>query len=213
MASLLEQSVFTPLRISVFYTRAPIGKQPAYFAAASAEPFSTAPIPASAFANPAASPAAPPIPKRPPPLNLHETSEAMPFRRGDLHKDSVKRSGSGGAPARTDTRRAGGATAPALEQAPSTSGPVHLPPGLSLAPGRPRLLKFIEHALQRAVTLGQGRRMMRAKDDALSLAGLVVSVCGPTGLADEVVAAVAGVDPFRRDQVGGVEVLEEVFGW
>jgi ferric-chelate reductase len=40
-----------------------------------------------------------------------------------------------------------------------------------------------------------------------------VGVCGPVGLADDVVAAVAGVDPVRRDQVGGVELFEEVFGW
>ncbi|KAF8960641.1 hypothetical protein BDZ97DRAFT_1940337 [Flammula alnicola] len=53
-----------------------------------------------------------------------------------------------------------------------------LPPGLSLAPGRPRLLKFIEQAIQRAVTLGGGRRHSynRVKDDELSLSGLVVDM-------------------------------------
>lgn len=42
---------------------------------------------------------------------------------------------------------------------------------------------------------------------------MIVGVCGPVGLADDVAAAVSGVDPLRRDQIGGVELHEEVFGW
>lgn len=42
---------------------------------------------------------------------------------------------------------------------------------------------------------------------------MVVGVCGPVGLADDVAAAVGGLDAVRRDQVGGVELCEEVFGW
>ncbi|KAF8908120.1 hypothetical protein CPB84DRAFT_1813372 [Gymnopilus junonius] len=126
--SLIQQSVFTPLRISVFYTRAPTGKQP------------------------------PPAPQ--PPAS-------------------------------------------------------HFPPGLTLAPGRPRLAKFLEGAQQRAVTLSHGSSrnlkeeyLTNPKDDG-RLSGMIVSVCGPLALVDDVVAAVNGLDSVRRDQVGGVEICEE----
>ena len=55
---------------------------------------------------------------------------------------------------------------------------------------------------------------MRAKDEsAHALAGLAVAVCGPREMADDAAAAVAGVDKLRAAQVGGVELVEEVFGW
>lgn len=47
----------------------------------------------------------------------------------------------------------------------------------------------------------------------LNLTGLIVGICGPVGMADEVATAVSGLDPLRRDQVGGVELHEEAFGW
>lgn len=231
-SSLIQQSVFTPLRISVFYTRAPTGKQPAFFASSSAGPFiGASPIAGPTYSNPLKHSATPPIPKRPPPLNLQDTLE------GDLHRSrsgkgtaplnvNMKRSGSGGSAttpgAKGDLKRAGSTPRSAAHphEPPSSAAPLlppaqasHFPPGLTLAPGKPRLLKFIENALQRAVTLGHGHSYSRVKDEELRLSGLVVGVCGPVGLADDVVAAVAGVDPVRRDQVGGVEVFEEVFGW
>ena len=160
LSALVMQSVFTPLRISVFYTRAPTGKQPAFFAAASASPFAASGLERS--------PSAP--------------SHAFPPRS---------------------------AAAQLLNLSSSAQQPTYFPPGLTLAPGKPRLLKFLEHAINRAVTLGHSN----PKDEALSLTGLIVGVCGPVGMADDVAAAVSGVDPLRRDQVGGVEVHEEVFGW
>ena len=68
--------------------------------------------------------------------------------------------------------------------------------------------------MQRAVTLSHARggRQERAKDEGRPC-GMVVGVCGPVGLADDVAAAVGGLDAVRRDQVGGVELCEEVFGW
>ncbi|KAH9475842.1 Ferric reduction oxidase 6 [Psilocybe cubensis] len=92
-----------------------------------------------------------------------------------------------------------------------------LPRGLTLAPGRPKLSKFLEHALQRAITLSHGN-FKDNYDDTTStgkggLSGMVVGVCGPGGLADDVVACVGSLDVRRRERVGGVEVCEEVFGW
>ncbi|KAJ7621187.1 hypothetical protein FB45DRAFT_928616 [Roridomyces roridus] len=114
--SLIDQSVFTRLRISVFYTRAPIGK--------------------------------------------------FPF------KDSAF---------------------------PTTN--------LSLSPGRPRLETMLENSISRAVKLGAGGK------DEERITGMLVAVCGPTGLADSVAQAISKIEPLRRDQVGGVEVHEEVFGF
>ncbi|KAJ7472299.1 hypothetical protein B0H11DRAFT_1811591 [Mycena galericulata] len=113
---MIEQSVFTRLRISVFYTRAPIGKFP--FAE-------------SAF--------------------------------------------------------------------PSSS--------LSLSPGRPRLETMLENSISRTVKLGAGGK------DEERITGMLVGVCGPVGLADSVAQAIGKIEPIRRDQVGGVEVHEEVFGF
>ena len=62
---------------------------------------------------------------------------------------------------------------------------------------------MLNNAVSRTVGLGT-----RFKEDE-KIAGLVVGVCGPTGLADDVVAAVSGVEAIRRDQVGGIEIHEE----
>ena len=76
-------------------------------------------------------------------------------------------------------------------------------PGLTLAPGRPRLDRMLDSAITRAVGLGSG-----IKDDE-AITGLVVGVCGPVGLSDDVVEAVNNVEAIRRDQVGGIEIYEE----
>ncbi|KAF7968056.1 hypothetical protein HWV62_32077 [Athelia sp. TMB] len=73
-------------------------------------------------------------------------------------------------------------------------------PGLTLATGRPRIAKVLDGVL--AATLVAG-----------GLRGVVVGVCGPVGLGDEVARAVQGLGSERRAAVGGVEVAEEVFGW
>lgn len=76
-------------------------------------------------------------------------------------------------------------------------------PGLTLSPGRPRISNVIEAAISRAVSLGAGAK------DSERITGMIVPVCGPVGLADDVSNAVAKVDPLRRDQVGGIELHEE----
>jgi ferric-chelate reductase len=79
----------------------------------------------------------------------------------------------------------------------------YLLPGLSLAPGRPKITKVIDSVISRAVSLGSG-----AKDSA-ALSGVIVGACGPIGLGDEVSQAIGQVDNGRRKAVGGVELHEE----
>ncbi|KAJ7100631.1 hypothetical protein B0H15DRAFT_816746 [Mycena belliarum] len=78
---------------------------------------------------------------------------------------------------------------------------------LQLSPGRPRLGNMLENSISRTVKLGAGRK------DEERISGMLVAVCGPTGLADSVAEAVSHLEPLRRDQVGGVEVHEETFGF
>ena len=76
-------------------------------------------------------------------------------------------------------------------------------PGIILSPGRPRFKKTVDSAIARAVSLGSGAK------DAEPITGLLVAICGPVGLRDEVVRVVSEVDVEKRDRVGGVEVFEE----
>jgi len=164
LSTLIQKSVFTPLRISVFYTRAPTGKQPAFFTAVS-----TSPVAESGLGQ---SPS-------PPSHLLPHSSAAQRLSIQILNLSSP-------APQAT-----------------------HFPPGLTLAPGKPRFLKFFEHTINHAINVGSAN----PNDEASILTGLIVGVCGPVGLSDDVAAAVSGVDSLRRDQIGGVELHEEVFGW
>ncbi|KAJ6551429.1 hypothetical protein B0H19DRAFT_1211163 [Mycena capillaripes] len=78
---------------------------------------------------------------------------------------------------------------------------------LTLSPGRPRLTNMLENSISRTVKLGAGNK------DEERITGMLVAVCGPTSLADGVAEAISQIEPLRRDQVGGVEVHEEVFGF
>ncbi|ESK93889.1 putative iron reductase [Moniliophthora roreri MCA 2997] len=122
LTSLVQQSVFAPLRVSVFYTRAPFGK--------------------------------------------------FPFPDGAFRS----------------TR-------------------------LSLSPGRPKVESFLEAAVGRVVSIGGTGEALLNEKDKDGVNGLLVGVCGPVGLADSVFEAIAKVDDTRREQVGGIEVHEETFGW
>ena len=73
--------------------------------------------------------------------------------------------------------------------------------GLTLTPGRPRFSSVLDSAISRIVGLGP--------KDGEKITGLVVAVCGPTGLVDDVADAVSGVEAVRRDSVGGIELHEE----
>ena len=74
---------------------------------------------------------------------------------------------------------------------------------LTLTAGRPKVQKVLDAAIGQAVSLGGGRK------DEQRVGGVVVGVCGPAALGDDVNRAVGMVDPARRDQVGGIEVHEE----
>ncbi|KAG6888257.1 hypothetical protein C0992_009146, partial [Termitomyces sp. T32_za158] len=75
-------------------------------------------------------------------------------------------------------------------------------PRIMLSSGRPQILRSLEAALARAVSLVEDPR------DESRVSGMLVGVCGPVGLGDDVTKAVATIEPARRDQVGGIEIHE-----
>ncbi|KAG2004715.1 ferric reductase transmembrane component, variant 2 [Coprinopsis cinerea AmutBmut pab1-1] len=81
--------------------------------------------------------------------------------------------------------------------------PIAFHPNFTLTPGRPKIGKALDSAIAKAVSLGPGRKGEEG------IMGVAVGVCGPAGLGDDVVKAVAGIDAARRDQVGGIEIHEE----
>lgn len=83
----------------------------------------------------------------------------------------------------------------------------YLPPGISLTAGRPRIAKVLDAVIQRTVSYGSGVKA------SMDLTGVMVGVCGPVGLGDEVAEVVSSVDAGRRWAVGGIEMHEEIFGW
>ena len=78
-----------------------------------------------------------------------------------------------------------------------------LPPGLTLTAGRPRIAKVLDAVIARAVSYGSGVKAY------MNITGVVVGVCGPVGIGDEVSQAVSAVDPGRRWAAGGIEIHEE----
>ncbi|KAI0084940.1 incomplete iron reductase [Irpex rosettiformis] len=82
-----------------------------------------------------------------------------------------------------------------------------LPLGLRVTPGRPKLQSTLNSVVDRACQLFHG-----GKEDQGAPAGVLVTVCGPQGLAEDVRKAVRGVEPQRRRRAGGVELHDEVFG-
>ena len=62
---------------------------------------------------------------------------------------------------------------------------------------------MLDNAVSRAIELGSS-----VKDDE-KFTGMAVAVCGPTGMADNVVKAVNEVEAIKRDQIGGIEIHEE----
>jgi ferric-chelate reductase len=147
-------------------------------------------------------------------------------------------------------------------------------PGLTFSPGRPRIARTIDHAVQRALSIGvqhntsdvarkgsksekvgrsysggstrrererdiatygmkEGKKRSRMhgdvemgegmytsrsggggggggeKEDIQDITGVVVAVCGPVELGKDVVDAVGSIDRERRNRVGGIEIHEE----
>ena len=87
----------------------------------------------------------------------------------------------------------------------------HLPLQLSITAGRPRINSVIDTAIDHACKLFASNGREHHASDKLS--GLLVGVCGPSGLGEEVRKAVSSIDSSRFRKVGGIEVVEETFGW
>lgn len=87
----------------------------------------------------------------------------------------------------------------------------HLPPQLTVAPGRPRITSVVDSAIDHACKLFTSSGREHHASDKLS--GLLVGVCGPSGLGEEVRKAVTLIEGSRFRKVGGIEVVEETFGW
>lgn len=82
-----------------------------------------------------------------------------------------------------------------------------LPPGLTLTAGRPKVAKILDAVMSRAVSYGSNVKA------SMDITGVVVGVCGPKGMGDEVAQVISQVDDGRRWAVGGIEMHEEVFEW
>lgn len=87
----------------------------------------------------------------------------------------------------------------------------HLPPQLTIAPGRPRITSVIDSVIDHSCKLFTPSGREHHASDMLS--GLFIGVCGPLGLGEEARKAVRAIDPNRFQKVGGIEVVEETFGW
>jgi ferric-chelate reductase len=98
---------------------------------------------------------------------------------------------------------------------------LHLPSGVRVAPGRPRVARVLDGVLSRAVAAGgqappaTTREPVSPASPALAvgggapLQGLVVAVCGPPAMCADVARAVRGVSGEARRAVGGLELHEE----
>ncbi|KJA18253.1 hypothetical protein HYPSUDRAFT_205502 [Hypholoma sublateritium FD-334 SS-4] len=208
LSSLIQKSINTPLRISVFYTRVRAGKQPAFIDATRSAATPLGPPPLNLGEAPTPRSDSPPrvdnvgglntSVRRKATLNasekLHVAVETQNYSTPDRMQESEKRLPAAPAPA---------VVAVAL-----------LPPGLTLSPGRPKVVSVIEHALDSALELGKSaHQYTRAGDAPPRMTGLLVGVCGPLAMADAIAGAVGVIDAVRRDQVGGIELVEEAFGW
>ncbi|PFH47037.1 hypothetical protein AMATHDRAFT_153113 [Amanita thiersii Skay4041] len=72
-------------------------------------------------------------------------------------------------------------------------------------PGRIGLTRVMENAISSAVSISGPD----AEGDDRGINGMLVGICGPRGLSEDVFAAADAINPARRDQVGGVEIHEE----
>lgn len=84
-----------------------------------------------------------------------------------------------------------------------TPGKDFLPPGLTLTAGRPKIAKVLDAVMSRAVSYGSNVKA------SMDITGVVIGVCGPTGLGDDVAQVISQVDAGRRWAAGGIEMHEE----
>jgi len=79
-----------------------------------------------------------------------------------------------------------------------------LPKHMHVRPGRPQVSEYLSAFVDTTDTIARGRS---------GLTGVAVLACGPAGLTDDVRAAVAGISAEAKNSVGGIEFIEEAFGW
>lgn len=79
-----------------------------------------------------------------------------------------------------------------------------LPTTITITPGRPKLSNIVDSFID-----STSSRPKFFEPGTESKCGIVVGVCGPRGLGDQVRKVVGNVSPDRRRAVGGVELCEE----
>src|ERR1700733_13389377 len=75
----------------------------------------------------------------------------------------------------------------------------HLPPQLTLAPGRPRIASVLDSTIDFACKLFTPSGREHHASDKIS--GVLVGVCGPSGLGEETRKAVRAIDADRFRKV------------
>lgn len=76
-------------------------------------------------------------------------------------------------------------------------------PDMTLRAGRPSIASVVDEMALSMPT------MQKSATDRDWNQGLLVGVCGPVALADDVAQAVGKVEPPLRNQIGGIEIHEE----
>lgn len=85
-----------------------------------------------------------------------------------------------------------------------------LPPGITIHSGRPHLPKILDEFLDCTLSCtSKGKDPEKASISRGEASGVVVGVCGPLCLAEDVRKATGGVDEGKRSNVGGIEMVEE----
>ncbi|KAI0261234.1 hypothetical protein BC834DRAFT_972832 [Gloeopeniophorella convolvens] len=85
---------------------------------------------------------------------------------------------------------------------------VPLPPGMHLRAGRPDI-----HATLQSVIAGVRATYASKRGGPDAPSGVVIGSCGPDALIDDAARAVGRISWADWKDVGGVESIEEVFGW
>ncbi|KIL63824.1 hypothetical protein M378DRAFT_127307 [Amanita muscaria Koide BX008] len=81
---------------------------------------------------------------------------------------------------------------------------------ISLHVGRPNREEF-KKAVEGTITRAVGKDIDREEERRAN--GVLVGVCGPTGMGKEVKDAVHSIHMAKKYHVGGIDVHEEIFGW
>lgn len=74
-------------------------------------------------------------------------------------------------------------------------------------PGRVGLTRTLDNAIARLSCVDSDAHDSEARDEQTG--GMLVGICGPVGLGEEVRSVVDGIPIERQKQVGGVQIHEE----